>query len=128
MDTGGTLLIYSGNLRNGVLCLDGQSKGEKKQNIAGFTKEPLTGVSILLNRGYGNAAYSMNPVIVNLEKYYAENHVNVIRPETVAAGRILGRVYDSIRDERTSEFIGLFVGNNALSKTEIESCLPIWIA
>lgn len=127
VDTGGTILIYSGNLRNGILCLDGQSKGEKKQYIAGCTKEPLTGVSILLNRGYGNAAYNLSPVIVNLEKYYAENHVNVIRPDTVQAGRILGRVYDSIRDERTSEFISLFVGNNALSKTEIESCLPIWI-
>jgi hypothetical protein len=128
VDSGGTLLIYSGNIRNGVLCLNEQMKEEKKQYIQGFAKEPISGVSILLNRGYGNAAYILNPVIVNFEKYHAENHVNVIRPETPEAKKFIGRVYDSLCNEKTAEFISLFVGNNALSKTEIESCLPIWLA
>ena len=128
VDSGGTLLIYSGNLRNGVLCLDEEMKEEKKQYIKGFAKEPIRGISILMNRGYGNAAYKLNPAFVNLEKYHAENHVNVIRPETRKAEKFIGRVYDSLCNEKTAEFISLFVGNNALSKTEIESCLPIWLA
>ena len=96
--------------------------GEKKQYITGFKKPPLTGKSILVNRGYGNS-YSLNCVIVDYAEYYAENHVNVIR----GPDELINTVLQSLRGKNTELFIQYFVGNGALSKTEIECCLPIWL-
>jgi hypothetical protein len=121
----GTLLIYSGNFSKGVLEF-GPLKGEKKQYIQGFGRAPLSGKTILINRGYGNTAYTLNVVIADYPEYYAENHVNVIRPQTPEAAARIDAVYASLRDERTALFIQYFVGNGALSKSEIETCLPIW--
>jgi trans-aconitate methyltransferase len=122
----GTLLIYSSNLTTGKLLV-GNLKTPKKQYIEGFTRPPLTGRSILINRGYGNSAFTFTPVLVDESAYYCENHVNVIRP-TQAASLPIEDVLRSLRDPRTQKFIEYFVGNGALSKTEVECCLPIWIS
>lgn len=123
----GTLLIYSSNFSKGVLALD-NVKSPKQQYIQGCTRPPLSGKSILINRGYGNTRYTLIPVIVDFPAYYAENHVNVIRPTTPAARVQIEKVYASLRDPRTAQFIQFFVGNGALSKTELETCLPIWLS
>lgn len=117
----GTLLLYSSNFKNGKVEFP-EMTGEKKQYINGFKKLPLSGKSILINRGYGNT-YSLNCVIVDYPKYYAENHVNVIR----GPGEHIDKVLQSLKSENTGLFIKYFVGNGALSKTELESCLPIWL-
>ena len=117
----GTLLIYSSNFKDGVMNFPEMS-GEKKQYINDFKRSPLSGKSILINRGYGNT-YSLNCVLVDYPEYYAENHVNVIRgPE-----EHIDKVLESLKSKNTGLFIQYFVGNGALSKTELESCLPIWI-
>jgi hypothetical protein len=66
-------------------------------------------------------------VLADYPDYYAENHVNVIRPTTPEAVRVIEKVLASLKHAKTSQFIQYFVGNGALSKTEIENCLPIWL-
>lgn len=121
----GTLLLYSSNFSKGVLQFD-PLKAPKKQYIQGFRRTPLTGKTILINRGYGNTTYKLICVLADFPEYYAENHVNVIKPKTPEALAKIESVYASLRDPRTEQFIEFFVGNGALSKTEIETCLPIW--
>ena len=140
----GVLLIYSNNIQNGKLVtgnINAGKKGEKKQYIKeNFCRKeptgdkepiavpPLTGKTILVNRGYGNNGnnYSFNFVTVDLQKYYAENHVNVIYPKTTAHADNLKRVEKSFNDERTSLFIKWFVGNGALSARELQCVVPIF--
>ena len=136
----GIVLIYANNIRDGVLEI-GRIKGtEKKQYIKeNFVKKhyedkedlcvaPLTGPSILVNRGYGNSGsnYAFNFVKVDMEKYYAENHVNVIYAKTKNAEKMLDRVVKSFQDPRTAQFIEWFVGNGALSAKELEQVLPVF--
>lgn len=122
----GALLLYSSNFSKGVLTL-GNLTAPKKQYIQGFKRPALSGKTILINRGYGNTKYKLIAVLADYPQYYAENHVNVIRPHTEDAKKQIDRVYRSLRDPRTTRFIEFFVGNGALSKTEIETCLPIWL-
>jgi adenine-specific DNA-methyltransferase len=119
----GTLLIYSSNFNKGVLTI-GNVKAPKKQYVQNIAKTPMSGKSILINRGYGNTTYKMTAVIADYASYYAENHVNVIHP--TASTVPIETVYASLCDARTQKFLEYFVGNGALSKSELESCLPIW--
>lgn len=122
----GTLLIYSSNFSKGSLTF-GDLKEPKKQYIQGFNRPGLSGKTILINRGYGNTLYKLTPVIADYPSYYAENHVNVIKPQSPAAVSQIENVYVSLKSPRTAEFIRYFVGNGALSKSELEGCLPIWL-
>jgi type I restriction-modification system DNA methylase subunit len=122
----GILLIYSSNFKNGILEFPLMKK-PKYQYIQDFKKESLKGKTILINRGYGNTKYSLNAVIADYPEYYAENHVNVIRPLNSKAEKLIPQILKSLKDEKTKLFIKYFVGNGALSKSEIEGCLPIYI-
>jgi translation initiation factor 2 beta subunit (eIF-2beta)/eIF-5 len=125
MSDDGTLLLYSTNLKNGKVELG--VKEPKKQYIRGFERPPLSGKAILINRGYGNSAYTLSAVLVEYPSFYAENHVNVVRPKTPKAEELIKKVYHSLQSNKTAKFIQIFVGNSALSKTEIERILPIWL-
>lgn len=122
----GTLLLYSSNFSTGEVILNTLAP-PKKQYIQGFGRTPLSGQSILINRGYGNTTYALTAVVVDYPSYYAENHVNVILPETDEARAHIPAVFASLQSPRTNDFIRMFVGNGALSKTELEQCLPIWL-
>ena len=123
----GVLLIYSSNFKNGVIDITSPLNKPKKQYIKGFKRPSLSGKVILINRGYGNASYLLKCVMFESDEFYAENHVNVVRPMTKNAENIIDSVYRSLLSDRTKQFIEYFVGNNALSKSEIERCLPIWL-
>lgn len=120
-DTEGTLLIYSSNIVDNELVLDNLN-GEKKQYIKNLTKKPISEPAILVSRGYGNK-YSFSFTLVENKTFYGENHVNVI---TAPNKEILHRIMKSFKDERTHKFIEYYTGNGALSKSEIESILPIF--
>lgn len=121
--TGGTLLIFANNIRNGTLVFGDPGKG-KKQQIKGFGREPVTGPAIVITRGYGNTAYTLNFAMVpDGTIFYGENHVNVITGPAAA----LSVIHTSLQDARTTAFLKMFVGNGALSKTELEQILPIWV-
>lgn len=127
-DASGTntvLVLYSNNIKGGVLQVGDPGKG-KQQYIRDFpcAAGPTVGPAILVSRGYGNTAYKINFVVVPAGmRFYGENHVNVITGPAAAISQIAA----SLADERTGAFIQRFVGNGALSKTELETVLPIWI-
>jgi adenine-specific DNA-methyltransferase len=128
-----TLLIYNSNIVNCRLELDilNDKEGRKKQYVKKtYHKPPVSGPAILINRGYGNA-YAFNFIFLKSATFFAENHVNMILPrEGVSkeeALTILKQVDTSLRDPRTNEFIDKFVGNGALSATELQTILPIFM-
>ena len=82
----------------------------------------MTGPAVLIGRGYGNKfifAHAMAPAGMN---FYGENHINVVTGPAPA----LERLKKSLEDPRTAEFLRMFVGNGALSKSEIEGLLPVF--
>jgi len=111
-------LIYSSNLKKSVLKLDNLC-GKRKQYI-NTDKPHLSGKSILIERGYGNT-FLFDVVMVDMEKYYAENHVNVVYGDGD-----FERVLRSLQDERTLRFIKMFCGNGTISAGDIMDVLPIW--
>jgi adenine-specific DNA-methyltransferase len=124
----GTLLIYSSNISNSDLIV-GNLKGDgKKQYVrAECKKEKLKGPMIVVERGYGNS-FQFNPVLISQDEFYAENHVNVIyplseSPETLAN---LKTVLKSLQDPRTKQFMEMYVGNGAVSATDLQTIVPIF--
>jgi len=121
----GDLVIYTTNIVNNELVLNNLGSN-KKQYIQGF-KRPITkGPAILVSRGYGNS-YRFSFVVVGDIEFYGENHINVIYPTTEEAKKNIHQIKDSFQNEKTADFIKYFVGNGALSKTELETILPIFV-
>lgn len=121
----GDLVIYTTNIVKNELVL-GNLKEPKKQYIQRFERPITKGPAILVSRGYGNA-YRFNYVLVDNLEFYGENHINVIYPVTEEAKKNIYQIVKSFQDTRTEKFIQYFVGNGALSKTELESVLPIYL-
>ena len=120
-DKTGTLVVYSSNIVKNKLALN-NLKGEKKQYICGFTRPPVEGPALCVNRGYGNKFILSYVRIDAGVKFYGENHINVVTGPAAA----IDRLEKSFTDPRTSAFIRDFVGNGALSKTELEILLPVF--
>jgi adenine-specific DNA-methyltransferase len=121
-----TLLIYNTNIEGSQIVEKTFNNDEKKQYI---DMEGQNGIVLVVNRGNGNSAYKLNYSLVNLgdSKYLVENHLNVI----VYNGpgdpiEKYNRIVKSFQDPRTAEFIKIFLGNNGLSKSELESIFPIY--
>jgi hypothetical protein len=118
-DSDGTPIIYTSNIVDNTLVMN-NLKGEKKQYIQNFNKLPTEGPAIVISRGYGNN-YRFSYSLVDDIQFYGENHINVLK-----CGDHIEKVYKSFSNPKTSEFIRYFVGNGALSKSEIEHVLPIF--
>jgi adenine-specific DNA-methyltransferase len=125
-DTVGTLLLYSGNIVDNHIALKATMTGGKKQYLQKCRKDPVRGPAIAVCRGYGNAFHLSYASIPETLTFYGENHLNVITPATEAAAARIPQVLASFADPRTADFLRMFVGNGALSKTELESVLPIF--
>jgi len=124
--TDSVLVLYSGNIVGNEIVLT-PTKGDKKQYIKGFARPPMTGPAILVARGYGNTAYNLSFAYVGPETtFYGENHVNVITACSPEAAAEMTRVLASLKSEKTSRFLSMYVGNGALSKTELYTVLPVW--
>lgn len=126
-----SLIIYSHNIQDGKLVFD-LSKKDKKQYIAtsSVKTEPNKGPALLISRGYGNK-YKLNYTFVKEDiQFYGENHVNVILPDPDSSKKEIVKLFDqiekSLQDEKTMKFIEMYIGNGALSKTEIETIFPIF--
>jgi hypothetical protein len=118
----GVLVLYSNNIKDGQLQIGDPGKG-KGQYIRGFGRPVVNGPALLIARGYGNTTYALNFVRVPAgTAFYGENHVNVITGPAAA----LDMIATSLQDPRTVEFISMFVGNGALSKSELAGVLPVW--
>lgn len=127
-DTPGTLLLYNSNIINCKLELNGihDKKNEKKQYIKDFHKTPITQPAILVNRGYGNV-FAFNFVYVENLRFYAENHINMILARTPEARALFPKIIKSFEDPYTKIFVSWFVGNGALSATELQKVLPLFL-
>lgn len=121
----GTLLIYSSNIKNKKFNNDIKFSKNKKQYIIS-SKPKEIGPVILINRGYGNSLYNFNILFIDkTESFYVENHINIIYPITEKAKNDIFKLYNYLISEENKKYISLFTNNGALSKTEIESFLPI---
>jgi adenine-specific DNA-methyltransferase len=129
----GIPVIYQTNIIDGKIVLDNLKAGknnEKKQYITGYSGTPMTGPAILISRGFGN---KYNFVFACIEdtsfNFYGENHINLVYSTgdtTSETNSRFQRIKSSLSDSRTQRFIQMFVGNGALSKTELETILPIF--
>lgn len=131
-DNDATLLIYASNVtKDGKIVLQRSMRNGKKQYVsaAGVDKPRMTGPFILLQRGYGNAAYALSPALVTAEDApcYVENHLNVAIPVTDAARARVPWVMGRLVDERTKAWIREWCSKGALSKTELEEMVPIFM-
>jgi tRNA1(Val) A37 N6-methylase TrmN6 len=125
-----TLLIYNSNVaQNNTIKLLEFNNDEKKQYIRmGGQHEPI----IVVNRGNGNSAYRLTYALVNepTRSYLIENHLNMIYSKThspIQLSVLYEQVIESFKHKKTDLFIKSFLGNNGLSKTELETIFPIYL-
>jgi hypothetical protein len=144
-----TRLIYSTDIKNNTLSIKNYTNTAKKNyiNREGY-KEPL----LVINRGYGvgnyNFEYSLincghSDSLFNIKEYLIENHLICIKYEedeqeyfgnSDSSDSVddyliykYNQIYRSLSDERTTEFIKLYFGNNAINTTELSNILPIYL-
>ena len=123
-----TRLIYSGDVKNNKL-VQTQYKDPKKKNY--IRKEGDNGLTMVLNRGYGKGKYIFSYAVVDMKgPYLIENHLINIRYNKDISKKELMKKYKSLiksfTDKRTTEFIELYFGNNAINTTELKTILPIY--
>lgn len=127
-DTSKTMLIYSSDISNNKLVLQSYSNQDKKNYI---DKHGDTTPVLVVNRGYGVGEYKFNYCLINQEKeYLIENHLICVRdlsPTTreESIGKY-GKIMKSFGNEKTTEFIKLYFGNNAINTNELCNILPIY--
>jgi hypothetical protein len=130
-DKTNTILLYNTNVTNNnkiqLTTFKNKDKGQYI-NLEGST-EPI----IVVNRGNGNSNYNFKYAVIDdfKQPYLVENHLNMIYNESGMEKTELINLYKKIiksfEHEKTKEFIQLFFGNNGLSKTELETILPIYL-
>jgi adenine-specific DNA-methyltransferase len=124
-----TLLIYSSDIRNNQLCIQDYSNEEKKNYIEREgLKEPL----LVINRGYGVGKYKFEYCLIKGNiKYLIENHLICVKYNLTITNEELidlyKRIINSFENEKTTQFIHLYFGNNAINTTELQNILPIYI-
>ena len=132
-----TTLIYNTNLTNHhTIELKNFKNNEKFQyiKIEGKIEGKMDPV-IVVNRGNGNSKYKLNYSLVDFGPYLTENHLNEIyspkKIENNVEKKILldlfNTIFKSFQNPKTQLFIDMFLGNNGLSKTELETIFPIYL-
>ena len=105
-----------------------QAPEEKRQYI---DIDGRIGPVLVVNRGNGNSKYKLNYAVVTIGPYLIENHLNEIYSPTIFDKKELIKLYDTViksfKNPKTQLFIDLFLGNNGLSKTELETIFPIYL-
>ena len=124
-----TRLIYSSDINNNNL-INVKYKNEEKKNY--IDKDGFNDLLLVVNRGYGKSKYKFNYCLINIdEKYLIENHLICIKYKKIIEKEELMKLYqiiiNSFNDERTTNFIKLYFGNNAINTIELECHLPIYI-
>ena len=129
-DENETVLIYNTNLTKDHTIELKSFKNEKKlQYIKQAGRiDPI----LVVNRGNGNSKYVLNYALVsNIGPYLIENHLNEIystkkmKKEDLLS--LFNKIIASFNNPKTKLFINTFLGNNGLSKTELETIFPIYL-
>ena len=124
-----TRLIYCGDIKDKKLIKKSYKNVEKKNYIK---KEGKNEIMLIVNRGYGVGRYYFNFCMVDIdENYLTENHLLCVRYEEEIGldkkRELYEKIYNSLEDERTKEFIKLYFGNSAINATELKDIIPIYI-
>ena len=122
-DSSKTLLVYSSDIKNNLLVPQKYSNSSKKNyiNLPGTTDKCL-----VINRGYGTSKYKFSYSIIGSQKeYLIENHLIVIKSNNNNNNNYEVLV-KSFENEKTSEFIELMFGNNAINCQELLHLFPIY--
>ena len=125
-----TILVYSSNIKNNKFKLTSFPNNEKKKQY--IKRTGLTGPRIIIPRGYGNSQYVFNYALLNIDgQYLLENHIISIfyEDDNLSKDEILKKlnnIIKSFKQKKTSKFVDIFSGNNALNTTEIQNMLPIY--
>jgi hypothetical protein len=123
-----TILVYNTNIsKDNKFEIKQFKNGEKKQYINAEGKmDPV----LLVNRGNGNSSYKLNYTIMKTGPFLVENHLNEIySPIKLKREQLLDiyeKIITSFNNPKTKKFIETFLGNNSLSKTELETIFPIY--
>jgi hypothetical protein len=127
-DPDDTILIYNTNIsKDNKLELKKFNNDAKKQYINRYGRiDPILAV----NRGNGNSTYKLNYAIIIQGPFLVENHLNEIYCPRIMERETLLKLYNKIiksfENPKTKKFINMFLGNNSLSKTELETIFPIY--
>ena len=125
-----TILVYNTNIsKDNKLEIKNFKNNEKKQYI---NRDGRIDPVLIVNRGNGNSSYKLNYAIINKGPFLIENHLNEIYCPKKINNEELIKIYEKIiksfENPKTKKFIDMFLGNNSLSKTELETIFPIyWI-
>jgi hypothetical protein len=127
-DDTNTILIYNTNItKDNTLEVKKFKNDEKGQYITrGGRMSPV----LVVNRGNGNSAYKLQYAVIKEAPFLIENHLNEIYSPNKMSKDDLLKVYEKIiksfENPNTQHFIDIFLGNNGLSKTELETIFPIY--
>ena len=128
-DKNDTVLIYNTNLtKEHTIDLKSFKNEEKHQYIK---KDGRNDPILVVNRGNGNSKYNLNYALINFGPYLIENHLNEIystkkiKKEDLLL--LFNKIITSFENNKTQLFINTFLGNNGLSKTELETIFPIYL-
>jgi type I restriction-modification system DNA methylase subunit len=128
-DSKKTRLIYSSDIVDSKLVVKEYSNKDKKNYI---DKAGSTDVILVINRGYGVGDYQFHYCVIDVDyPYLVENHLICVKygaqktkPELL---QLYNKIIQSLNHEKTSEFINLYFGNNAINTTELNYILPIYL-
>lgn len=123
-----TRLIYSSDIVDSKLIVKEYTNKEKKNYI---DKLGSTDVILVINRGYGVGDYHFNYCIIDVEyPYLVENHLICVKYGSkntkIELLELYNKIIQSLNNEKTTEFINLYFGNNAINTTELNYILPIY--
>ena len=69
--------------------------------------------------------------MIDIKKYLIENHLICIEYKKKIPKKKLRELYEkiieSLKSEKTSEFVSLYFGNNAINATELKTLFPIYL-
>lgn len=127
-DTKKTRLIYSSDIVDSKLVIKEYSNKDKKNYI---DKPGSTDVILVINRGYGVGDYHFNYCVIDVDyPYLVENHLICVKycssKTKTELLELYNKVIQSLNHEKTTEFINLYFGNNAINTTELNYILPIY--
>jgi len=127
-----TRLIYSSDIIDNKLSLKKYNNNEKKNFI---DKIGINKPMIVLNRGYGVGEYKFNYCLLDPKKiphksFLIENHLICIEYNNILSDDLLllkfNKILESFTNDKTTKFIELYFGNNAINTTELNYILPIY--
>ena len=129
-DNNNTRLIYSSDIENGNLVVKKYKNIEKKNYI---NKKGYKDIILVINRGYGVGKYNFNYAIINDKKeYLIENHLLVVKynkSQEITDDELIKKyekIINSFQNIKTSKFINIYFGNNAINSNELLNILPIY--